>query len=55
MFTDIQQNDNYLSLKEQFIKQLEKNIKAEIFRNTESELRMKLKKEFEKGSLKLSR
>ena len=39
----------YSNLRDEFIKDLEKNVKAETFKQTEQKLREDLKKEVEKG------
>ena len=51
MFTDVKIDNNELSLKEQFLKELAINIKNATFKQTESNLRENLKKKISDGKL----
>ena len=47
MFTDIKTNVHYLSLKEEFLRDLAKNLKDKNFEQFEKSLREKLRKEID--------
>ena len=51
MFTDTKLNEDYQSLKEQFLIDLIKNIKNEQFKTKEKQLREQLKKQINEGKL----
>lgn len=51
MFTDKTTEENFTSLKEQFLKELKINIEKATFQKTESILREKLQKEIKEGRL----